>query len=126
MRELLAPGGRLLIGVYSKYSFFNTYLCVTWLVRQRARCALDDWRSHVAEGSALGEPVTIRIRSAHAVRRLLADCGFAVVAYHKRGVMQRYLPGLGRYLRPDGAVLNACGTLLGWYHLMECVPAGTA
>jgi SAM-dependent methyltransferase len=125
VRELLAPGGRLLVGVYSKYSFFNTYLCATWLVRQRARCALDDWRSHVAEGSALGEPVTIRIRSAHAVRRLLADCGFAVVAYHKRGFVQRYLPGLGRYLRPDGAVLNACGALLGWYHLMECVPGGT-
>jgi SAM-dependent methyltransferase len=125
-RTLLAPGGRLLLGVYSKYSFFNTYLCVTWLVRQHGRCALDDWRSHVAEGSELGDPVMVRVRSARAVRRLLRECGFAVVNYHKRGFVQRYLPVIGRNFSPDGTVLNACGALLGWYHLMECVPAGTA
>ncbi|HEX4389516.1 MAG TPA: class I SAM-dependent methyltransferase [Steroidobacteraceae bacterium] len=126
VRELLAPGGRLLLGVYSKYSFFNAYLCATWLLRQHARRPLDDWRSHVAEGSPLGDPVTIRIRSARKVRSLLRACGFAVIAYHKRGFVQRYLPGVGRYLEPDGAVLNGCGALLGWYHLMECVPTGTA
>ncbi len=124
VRELLAPGGRLLLGVYSRYSFFNAYLCATWLIRYRARSALDDWRSHVAEGSPLGDPVTIRIRSRREVERLLRGCGFTVQRYLKRGFVQRYLPLLGRYLQPDGAVLNACGAALGWYHLFECAPAG--
>ncbi len=124
VHELLAPRGRLLLGVYSKYSFFNAWLCATWLVRHRARSPLDDWRSHVAEASPLGDPVTIRIRSRRAVQRLLRDSGFAVVRYHKRGFVQRYLPLLGRHLHPDGAVLNACGAALGWYHLFECAPAG--
>jgi SAM-dependent methyltransferase len=122
VRELLAPGGRLLLGVYSRYSFFNAYLCATWLLRQRARSALDDWRSHIVEGSPLDDPVTIRIRSRRQVERLLRGCGFAVQRYLKRGFVQRYLPLFGRYLAPDGAVLNACGAALGWYHLFECTP----
>jgi SAM-dependent methyltransferase len=122
VRELLAPGGRLLLGVYSRYSFFNAYLCATWLLRQHLRCGLDDWRSHVAEGSPLGDPVTIRIRPRRQVERLLRRCGFSVQRYRKRGFVQRYLPLLGQYLRPDGAVLNACGAALGWYHLFECAP----
>jgi SAM-dependent methyltransferase len=124
VRELLAPQGRLLLGVYARLSFFNAYLCVTWLLRHHARCALDDWRSHVAEGSLLGDPVTIRIRSRREVERLLSDCGFRVERYRKRGFVQRYLPLLGRHLEPDGALLNACGAALGWYHLFECAADG--
>jgi SAM-dependent methyltransferase len=125
MRELLGPKGRLLLGVYSRFSFFNTYLCATWLFRHHARSSLDDWRSHVAEGSPLGEPVTIRIRSRREVQQLLRACGFKVERYCKRGFVQRYLPLIGRNLQPDGAVLNACGAALGWYHLLECASADT-
>jgi len=123
IRGLLAPQGRLLLGVYSKYSFFNTWLLATWLGRNRARSPLDDWRSHVAEASPLGDPVTIRIRSRREVQRLLRSSGFEVVSYRKRGFVQRYLPLLGRQVHPDGTVLNACGAVLGWYHLFECVAA---
>jgi SAM-dependent methyltransferase len=123
VRELLAPRGRLLLGVYSKLSFFNAWLCASWLFRHHARSALDDWRSHVAERSPLGDPVTIRIRSRREVERLLHDCGFTVERYRKRGFVQRYLPLIGRHLQPGGAVLNACGAMLGWYHLFECAPA---
>jgi SAM-dependent methyltransferase len=120
VRELLAPRGRLLLGVYSRFSFFNLWLCTTWLFRHHARNPLDSWRSHMAEGSPLGDPVTIRIRRRREVVRLLQDCGFSVERYAKRGFVQRYLPVLGQHLRPDGAVLNACGAVLGWYHLFEC------
>jgi SAM-dependent methyltransferase len=126
VRDLLAPGGRLLLGVYSKYSFFNAYLCLTWLMQRQARCSLDDWRSHKAELSALGEPVTIRIRSRRACERLLRACGFRVQSYHKRGFVQNYLPLLGRHLQPDGVTLNTCGAVLGWYHLFECTVARAA
>ena len=123
VRELLLPGGRLLLGVYSKYSLFNAYITLKWLTRDRARSDLDDWRSHSIELSPLGEPVTIRIRSRRTVERLLHACGFRVVGYHKRGFVQNYLPLLGRHLHPDGLTLNACGALLGWYHLFECTVA---
>jgi SAM-dependent methyltransferase len=123
MRELLAPGGRVLIGVYSKYSFFNTYLVASWLARCRARVPLDHWRSHVAELSELHEPVTIRIRSRAQVQRLLEASGLRVERYRKAGFVQGNLPLIGRLFAPDGGVLNACGALLGWYHLFECSAA---
>ncbi len=119
-RDLLAKDGRVLLGVYSRYSFFNTYLVTTWLAKAGARMPLDDWRSHVAEFSPLGDPVTIRIRSRREVEGLLRASGLTVRRYWKRGFVQRYIPGLGRYLAPDGPALNAAGALLGWYHLFEC------
>jgi SAM-dependent methyltransferase len=123
VRDLLAPGGRLLLGVYSKFSLFNAYITLKWLTRDRARSDLDDWRSHSIELSPLGEPVTIRIRSRQTVEQLLCACSFQVQNYHKRGFVQNYLPLLGRHLHPDGLTLNACGALLGWYHLFECTVA---
>ena len=122
-RRLLAPGGRLLIGLYSKYSFFNAYLLATWGLRAGRGVTLDDWRSHCAELSPLRDPVTIRIRSRREVQSLLRDCGFAVKRYGKRGFVQAYIPVLGRWLSPDGVTLNACGAALGWYHLFECSAA---
>lgn len=122
-RRLLAPGGRLLIGVYSKYSFFNAYLVATWGLRAGRGVKLDDWRSHRAELSPLGDPVTIRIRSRRETESLLRGCGLQVVRYHKRGFVQRYIPLFGRWLAPDGLALNACGAALGWYHLFECSAA---
>jgi 2-polyprenyl-3-methyl-5-hydroxy-6-metoxy-1,4-benzoquinol methylase len=118
-RTLLAPDGRLVISVYSKYSFFNLYLCLTWLRRAR-RLSLDAWRSHIAEDSPLDSPVTIKIRSRRAMGDLLAAAGFRVLRYHKRGFVQGYLPGIGRFLAPGGAVLTGLGRGFGWYHLFIC------
>lgn len=124
IRQLLTDDGRLMIGVYSKYSFFNAYLCATYALKGRRKSNnLDDWRSRVAELSAPGTPVTIRIRSKREVEALLVQSGFQVVEYHKRGFVQNYLPGIGRLLRPDGYVLNAFGRMLGWYHIFICRPA---
>lgn len=122
-RSLLAPAGRLLLGVYSKYSFFNAYLLATWALRAARGVTLDDWRSHRAELSRLGDPVTIRIRSRREVQSLLRGCGFEVQRYRKRGFVQAYIPVLGRCFSPDGPMLNACGAALGWYHLFECSAA---
>lgn len=124
-RELLRPGGRLLIGVYSQYSAFNAWLLLTWAARGRCRMPLDDWRSHVAELSPLADPVTIKIRSRRDIESLLRACGFQVAAYWKRGFAQSHLPGIGRRLRCDGFVLTTLGRLLGWYHLFECIPRAT-
>lgn len=121
IRELLEDGGRLLLGVYSKYSLFNAYLVASWLAGPCRRVPLDAWRSHLAELSPLDEPVVIRIRSKRAVTRLVEERGFRVRGYWKRGFVQNYVPLLGKHLAPDGATLNALGAMLGWYHLLECV-----
>ena len=117
--DVLAPGGRLMLAVYSKYSFFNAYLCLTWLLRGRGH-SLDDWRSHWSEGSEFGTPVTIKIRSRREVETMLRQSGYLVERYCKRGFMQNYLPLVGRALLPDGVVLNLLGSLLGWYHVFIC------
>ena len=119
IREVLKPDGRLLAGFYSRYSSFNAYLYATWRLRAPRGTSYDDWRSHVAELSPLGDPVTIRIRSRREIESLAARHGFAVVRYAKRGFTQGHLPLLGRYCSPGGPVLTGLGSLFGWYHLFE-------
>jgi 2-polyprenyl-3-methyl-5-hydroxy-6-metoxy-1,4-benzoquinol methylase len=119
IHQLLKPGGRLLAGFYSRYSSFNAYLFATWLLRAPRGTAYDDWRSHVAELSPLGDPVTIRIRSKREIRRMVEARGFEMVRYAKRGFTQGHLPVLGKFCAPDGPVLTMLGGLLGWYHLFE-------
>lgn len=118
--ELLGPGGELRIAVYSKYSFFNIWLVATWIFRNRMRNPLDDWRSHVAEGSNLSDPVVIKIRSRGEIQSLLEASGFEVIRYGCKGFVQGYLPGLGCFVSPDGPVLNAFAHILGWYHCFVC------
>lgn len=117
---LLGPSGELRIAVYSKYSFFNIWMIATWIVRTRLRNPLDDWRSHVAEGSNLGDPVVIKIRSRREVQEMLEASGFEVIRYGRKGFVQGYLPGIGRFLKPDGSVLNTFAHILGWYHCFVC------
>jgi 2-polyprenyl-3-methyl-5-hydroxy-6-metoxy-1,4-benzoquinol methylase len=116
----LKPEGELRIAVYSRYSFFNFYLLTSWILKNRIQNSLDDWRSHVAEGSQLGTPVIIKIRSKRQAESLLKQCGFEVKRYWKRGFVQNYIPFLGKKLHPDGSVLNALGAMLGWYHVFHC------
>ncbi|MBL8470185.1 MAG: methyltransferase domain-containing protein [Rhodocyclaceae bacterium] len=118
--ELLRPGGELKVALYSRYSFFNLWLVLTWLLKNRMRNTLEDWRSHLAECSPLGTPVVIKIRSKAEIQSLMARCGFEVVRYGKKGFVQAYLPGIGRFLAPDGHILNACAGVLGWYHCFIC------
>lgn len=120
LATLLAEGGVLRIGVYSRYSLFHAYLILTWLAGPRRRAPLDAWRSHLAERSPLDEPVVIKIRSRRQVARLVERCGLRIERYWKRGFVQRYLPLVGGLCKPDGALLNGLGALLGWYHLLEC------
>lgn len=117
--ELLRPGGRLLAGFYSRYSSFNAYMLATWLLKAPRGTGYDDWRSHLAELSTLGDPITIRIRSRRQIESMTRARGFEVVRYAKRGFTQGHLPVLGRFCAPDGPVLSRLGALLGWYHLFE-------
>ncbi len=122
IRGLLVPGGRLLAAFYANVSFFNAYLCASWLINARAHVPLDHWRSHVAELSALDAPVTVRIRSRREIERMLRRTGFRVLRCTKRGFAQRYLPIVGKQLQPDGIVLRTLGRAFGWYHIVECEP----
>lgn len=122
-QAILTQNGELRIGVYSKYSFFNGYLFATWLFRNKCRNAFDDWRSHVSEGTALGSPVVVKIRTRREVQSALEQAGFEVVRYRKRGFVQRYLPIVGGFLAPNGRALQAFGSVLGWYHCFICRPA---
>jgi 2-polyprenyl-3-methyl-5-hydroxy-6-metoxy-1,4-benzoquinol methylase len=124
-RELLKPDGRLLIAVYSKWSFFNVYMVADWLLRGRRR-PLDDWRSQIAELSEPGHPVTIKIRSRRQVQNVLEAAGFRVEKYGKKGFVQNYLPIVGKQFAPDGRVLDAFAAVLGWYHCFICrvTPSG--
>jgi len=119
LKSLLSQDGELRIAVYSKYSFFNAYMIVTWFLRARGR-SLDDWRSQTAEHSEPGNPVTIKIRSRKDVQKTLEKSGFRVVRYEKRGFVQNYIPVVGKHLKPNGPVLTALAKALGWYHCFTC------
>lgn len=118
--KLTKPGGQLKVAVYARYSFFNVWLVVTWVLKNRCRNLLSDWQSHVAEGSHLGDPVVIKIRVRREVQRMLESVGFDVQHYRRCGFVQRYLPGIGRWLQPDGVVLGLFARVLGWYHCFIC------
>lgn len=122
IQTLLKPKGELRIAVYSKYSFFNVYLLATWVLRNRMKNSFDDWRSHVAEHSVLGSPVTIKIRSKSEVELSLVTSGFVIDRYEKHGFVQNYLPIIGKHLAPNGMTLRALGNVLGWYHCFICSP----
>jgi 2-polyprenyl-3-methyl-5-hydroxy-6-metoxy-1,4-benzoquinol methylase len=117
--RILRPGGQLRLAVYSKYSAFNLLMIAKWFMGGwRKKCTLDQYRSHLAELSPIDQPVTIKIRSKAEVLKLLSQ-QFKVLQYHKRGFVQRYLPLVGRICKPDGVVLTAMGSMLGWYHCFE-------
>ena len=120
IHELLAEDGELRIAVYARASFFNLWMLLTWMLRNRMRQPLLNWQSHLAEGSELDEPVVVKIRNRKQVQALLERSGFRVVRYARKGFVQGYLPLLGRYLRADGKVLNALAAVLGWYHCFIC------
>jgi 2-polyprenyl-3-methyl-5-hydroxy-6-metoxy-1,4-benzoquinol methylase len=122
IRQLLAPGGELRLAVYSRFSFFNAWMIATWLLRNRMRNTLSDWQSHKAEASHLGDPVVIRIRGRRGVQRLLERTGFEVMSYGRRGFVTGYLPGVGRFLKADGATVRGFASVLGWYHCFVCRP----
>lgn len=121
LHSLLKSDGELRIAVYSKYSFFNAYLLATWILKNKVRNSLNDWQSHVAELSDLGSPVTIRIRSRRKVEQSLRQSGFKIMRYEKRGFVRNYIPIIGKWLNPDGKILTAFASLLGWYHCFICM-----
>jgi len=120
MRQLMAKDGQLLIAVYARYSFFNLWMILTWVVRNRMRYSLADWQSHLAEGSILGEPVVIKIRNRKEIQSMLEIAGFKILRYKRKGFVQNYIPGIGRLLAPDGIILNLFAFMFGWYHCFIC------
>ena len=120
LRTLLADDGELRIALYARFSFFNIWMMVMWLLSDRRRHSLEDWQSHLAEGSNLGDPVVIKIRDRKEIQSMLEHAGFEVLCYRRNGFVRGYLPGIGRFLKPNGRVLNGLARLLGWYHCFIC------
>ena len=67
LHKLLSEQGELRIAVYSKFSFFNFWMAITWLFKNRMQNSFSDWQSHLAEDSHLGDPVVIKIRNRNRV-----------------------------------------------------------
>ncbi len=120
LKRLLSSNGQLRIAVYARFSFFNIWMNVMWVLRNRMKSPLIDWKSHLAEGSQLGDPVVIKIRHRGEVQALLEQAGFRVVKYARKGFVQGYLPVIGGFLKPDGIILNGLASILGWYHCFIC------
>jgi 2-polyprenyl-3-methyl-5-hydroxy-6-metoxy-1,4-benzoquinol methylase len=121
LMTLLNEEGKLMVAVYSKYSFFNMYLIFTWLLKNRMKSSYTDWASHLAEGSELGSPVTIKIRSKSEIKKIIENSGYKIIKYYKKGFVQRYIPIIGRYYKPNGLMLNFLASIMGWYHCFICV-----
>lgn len=119
IHSLMIRGGELRVSLYSKFSFFNIFMFATWVVKNRCSVSFNHWQGYVSDGADFCHPVTIKIRTKREIVKLYERCGFEVLHYTKRGFVQNYIPILGRFLRPDGIVLNACGALLGWYHVLH-------
>lgn len=120
IHQILKNNGQLRIAVYSKYSFFNYWLIFTWIFRNKMKNSFMDWQSHIAEGSELGNPVVIKIRSKKEVVSLLENSGFKILNYSRNGFVQGYVPIIGKYLEPNGKILKFFGKFLGWYHCIIC------
>jgi len=116
--SLLHNDGKLMLALYSKHSVFNFYLLISYLIQNRAKNTLNEWRSYITEQTPLNQPVVIKIRSKREIKKLLQKYGFNIERHYKRGFVQNYLPFIGKYFKPDGKFLNALGSLLGWYHII--------
>jgi ubiquinone/menaquinone biosynthesis C-methylase UbiE len=117
IRILLNDKAELRIAVYSKYSFFNFYLFVTWIVNNKCKVSFNQWQGYISDGADFEYPITIKIRSKKEVYELYKSCGFEIISYHKRGFVQNYIPIFGKLFKPDGYFLNFMGSILGWYHI---------
>jgi len=118
IKDLLDVNAELRIAVYSKYSFFNFYLFVTWIIKNKCNVSFNHWQGHISDGADFKYPITIKIRSKKEVIKLYEECGFKVQKYYKRGFVQNYLPIIGKIFNPDGYFLNFMGSILGWYHIL--------
>lgn len=116
--HLLKNDGELRIGLYSKYSFFNIYMFVTWVLKNKCKVPFNHWQGNISDGADFEYPITIKIRSKKEVLKLYKTAGFKVKSYYKRGFVQNYIPVLGKLFDPDGVLLNFMGSLLGWYHII--------
>jgi len=116
--QLLTQDGQLRVGLYSKYSFFNIYMFVTWVLRNKCKVPFNHWQGHISDGAEFEYPITIKIRSKKEILKLYQSVGFKVKSYYKRGFVQNYIPIFGKNFNPDGVFLNFMGSVLGWYHII--------
>ena len=102
--------------------FFNIYMFVTWIFKNRCGVDFNRWQGHLSDGADFEHPITIKIRSKKEIIHLYTKNGVEVKNYYKRGGGQNYIPLLGKLFKPNGLFLSFCGTILGWYHVIIFKP----
>ena len=117
IHRILNDTGELRVALYSKYSFFNFYMFLTWLFKNNCHVSFNIWQGKVSDNADFSHPITIKIRSKKQILNLYQSSGFIPVKYYKRGFVKKYIPFFGRFLAANGITLNALGSILGWYHI---------
>lgn len=117
MKSILNPGGEIRIAVYSKFSFFNLYMLVTWIIKNRMKVSLNKWQGLISDAASFDDPIVIKLRTRRQCEILIARSGLKVRRYYKRGFPHRNIPFFGKYLATGGLVLTGLSAILGWYHI---------
>jgi ubiquinone/menaquinone biosynthesis C-methylase UbiE len=113
IRRVLRPRGVFLGGLYNKHSAFYAQIRLQRLVGSVRRCELpaesiEDRLSRVEHSTSDSKPL-VQLLTAHELRRLLTQAGFADVELTRRHL------GLHRYTRSFAAFDRFAGPLAGWY-----------
>ena len=74
--QILDKDRELRIALYSKYSFFNTYMLATWVIKNRYSVPFNVWQGFLSDAAAFDGPITIKIRSRAEIQKLYKKAGF--------------------------------------------------
>ena len=102
---------------YTKLLFLLLLPLFLFSQQTEKRIALVIGNAEYTKG-ALKNPVN----DAKLIAKTLDSLGFEILEYSRNGFVQGYIPFFGRYLKPNGLILNFFGSFLGWYHCIICKP----
>lgn len=121
IQRVLKPGGRCLVALYRRYSFFHLYLVLVRgvLMGRLFRLGYSGLLSTI-EGGADGVEFKpyVRLYNRREAAALFADFDVAAVSVHQVELGRFSTSLAGRLLRP---LLRALEPLLGWYVVCEAV-----
>ena len=114
IRRVLRPGGRVVVGVYHRWSLFAAQVLVRYLLTARFR--QESWNDYIArcEQGSVQEGVRPRLRlySRRSARRLLGE-------FHH--VRARTVHSAGFHAPVAGPLGRLVGAIWGWYVIAEGV-----
>jgi SAM-dependent methyltransferase len=113
-RRVLRPGGRVVVGVYHRWSLFAAHILVRYLLTARFRNeSWDDFIARCEQGSVEeGIRPRLRLYSRRSARRLLGE-------FHE--VRARTVHSAGFHAPSGGWLGRLIGAVWGWYVIAEGV-----